>query len=73
MAEIADFAEASHQMARAMIGSGAETIVGGGDTASFVDEQQLNDKFSFVSTGGGATLEFLAGKKMPALEILFEK
>lgn len=73
MAEIADFATASQQLARAMISSGAKTIVGGGDTASFVDAQKLHDKFSFVSTGGGATLEFLAGKKLPALEVLFKK
>jgi phosphoglycerate kinase len=46
------------------------TIVGGGDTLSFLKEKNLLDKFSFVSTGGGAMLEFLAGEKLPGLEIL---
>ncbi|MBI2798571.1 phosphoglycerate kinase [Candidatus Saccharibacteria bacterium] len=73
MAEIPDFATASQQLARAMLSSGAETVVGGGDTASFVDAEKLHDKFDFVSTGGGATLELIAGKKLPALEILFKK
>ncbi len=73
LAEVSDFATASHQLARAMLHSKAKTVVGGGDTVGFIDNEKLHDKFGFVSTGGGATLEFLAGKKLPALEILFTK
>ncbi|MCL5746882.1 MAG: phosphoglycerate kinase [Patescibacteria group bacterium] len=45
-------------------------IVGGGDTLGFLKEKNILDKFSFVSTGGGAMLEFLAGEKLPGIEIL---
>lgn len=48
----------------------ADTIVGGGDTLSFLKNKNLLDKFTFVSTGGGAMLEFLAGVKLPGLNVL---
>ncbi len=48
--------------------SEAETIVGGGDTLSAIKELNLLDKFSFVSTGGGAMLDFLADGTLPGLE-----
>lgn len=73
MAELPAFAKASDSMAHAMISSDAQTIVGGGDTAAFVDESDLNTHFSFVSTGGGASLELLAGKKLPGIEVLLKK
>lgn len=70
IAELPVFAVASRDLAHAMISSHAQTIVGGGDTAAFVDQQNLAEHFGFVSTGGGASLELLAGKKLPGLEIL---
>ncbi len=73
IAEIPAFAKASDSLAHAMISSDAQTIVGGGDTAAFVDKINLNEHFSFVSTGGGASLELLAGKKLPGLEVLMRK
>jgi len=52
---------------------GARSIIGGGDSASAVEKLGLEDKISHISTGGGASLEFLEGKKFKCLEILDEK
>src|SRR3989344_9704514 len=57
-------------IARAIIESGAHSIVGGGETTQFLETNKLLSKFSFVSAGGGAMLEFLAGGKLPGLEAL---
>jgi len=48
----------------------AFSLAGGGETVMFLKENKLDDKFSFISTGGGAMLEFLAGKKLPGIEAL---
>lgn len=57
-------------VAQAIIGSGAYSVVGGGETTQFLAQKGLLSKFSFVSSGGGAMLEFLAGKKLPGIEAL---
>ena len=61
---------ASAKLARGIAESGAYTVVGGGDTIGFLKKIGLLEKFSFVSTGGGAMLEFLAGEKLPGIEAL---
>ncbi|WP_029512503.1 phosphoglycerate kinase [Mycoplasmopsis iners] len=52
---------------------GAFTVVGGGDSAALVEKENLENLFSHVSTGGGATLEFIKGEPLPAIEIIQEK
>ncbi len=60
----------SKYLAEAIIESGAKSVVGGGDTVSALDKWNLLDKFNFVSTGGGAMLEFLTEGTLPAIEAL---
>lgn len=57
----------SRAVAQAMMTSGAYTVIGGGDTIEFLDREKIVDKYSFVSTGGGAMLSFLSGETLPAL------
>lgn len=64
------FSHGSLSIAQAIVASGAHSIVGGGETTQFLEHNNLLTKFSFVSAGGGAMLEFLAGKKLPAIEAL---
>lgn len=75
IAEIPEFSWASRDLAHLMAlrKSKAETIIGGGDTAAFIEKLGMQDKYRFVSTGGGASLELLAGKKLPAIEALLRK
>ncbi len=71
--EVAEFRAGSIAMANAIIATNAISIVGGGDTAGFVDAQGLHDKFTWVSTGGGASLELMSGKGLPCVNALQDK
>ncbi len=64
------FRTASTAVAKTIASSRALSVIGGGDTAGFVDSLKMYDKFGFISTGGGAALELLAGKKLPAVAAL---
>jgi len=68
--EFDQFANGTEQLARAIAESDAFSIAGGGDTLAAVDKFNIEDKISYISTGGGAFLEFLEGKKLPVVEIL---
>jgi phosphoglycerate kinase len=72
--EIQQFAQGTYDMARCIVGqAGIQSVVGGGETIDAINTLRLKDKFSFVSTGGGAMLEFLEGKVLPGLEPLIKK
>lgn len=64
------FRQGSAAIARAIARSGAFSIVGGGDTTSFIANLKLHNKISFLSTGGGAMLYFLSGRELPGLKAL---
>ena len=68
--EFEQFGAGTHAIAQAIANSDAFSIAGGGDTLAAIDKYGIADKVSYISTGGGAFLEFLEGKKLPAVAIL---
>ena len=71
--EFDQFAGGTKALGKAIAASSAFSIAGGGDTLAAVDKYQLGDGISYISTGGGAFLEFLEGKKLPAVAMLEER
>jgi phosphoglycerate kinase len=71
--EFDQFGQGTKAVAQAIAGSKAFSLAGGGETLAAIAKYGVSDKISYVSTGGGAFLEFLEGKKLPAIEILEQR
>jgi phosphoglycerate kinase len=73
--EIEKYAKGTNRIAKILADMQGEavTIIGGGDSIAAIDKAGLTEKMTHISTGGGASLEFLGGKKLPGIEVLPEK
>lgn len=71
--EMKPFAEGTFAVARAMAETSATTIIGGGDSAAAIEKAGVADAITHISTGGGASLEFMEGKTLPGVAVLEEK
>jgi phosphoglycerate kinase len=67
------FGNGTQSLARTIAASDAFSIAGGGDTIAAIAKYGVTDKISYISTAGGAFLEFLEGKKLPAVEVLEQR
>jgi len=73
---IGPFAHGTDIVVDAMLGEYGHkpfSVLGGGDTVGFIEDQRLTDSFNHVSTGGGASMELMSGKKLPGVEALLNK
>ncbi|MBI5287917.1 MAG: phosphoglycerate kinase [Chloroflexi bacterium] len=73
VAEWEAFAHGSHAIARFLAASGATVVIGGGETVAMVQDLGLAEKYAHVSTGGGASLEFLEGRTLPGVAALLDR
>jgi len=71
--EIRAFASGTREVARAVAASEATSVIGGGDLAAAVEDAGVADKIGFISTGGGATIEYLEGRTLPGVAALHDR
>ncbi len=71
--EFDQFGQGTKALARAIAGASAFSLAGGGETIAAIEKYGVSGGISYISTGGGAFLEFLEGKKLPAIEVLEQR
>ena len=71
--EMKQFSAGTRELAKFLSKLDATTVIGGGDTAAAIHQLKLGDKMSHISTGGGASLEYLEGKDLPGIAALNDK